>query len=114
MAQAYAERLQKKLGRLTAIVYGSVARGDFNLGSDVDILIVSEGLPLHYLTRMDLLYSCLEPPLEPKGYTLTEFQTLLAKRHPSIVEALEKGIVVMDDLGLAKDELMTGCLPERG
>ena len=77
MAQAYAERLRERLGKVTAIVYGSVARGDFNLGSDVDILIVSEGLPLHPLERMEVLYSCHEPPLEPKGYTPAEFHALL-------------------------------------
>jgi HEPN domain-containing protein len=98
VTRAYAKRLRDRIGDLTAIVCGSVARGDFNLGSDVDILIISEGLPSDPLRRMDMLYSCLEPPLEPKGYTPVEFRTLLAKRHPAIVEALEKGIVVADDL----------------
>jgi hypothetical protein len=101
MARVYAERLRGRLGKLTAIVYGSVSRGDFNLGSDVDVLIISEGLPRHPLERMEVLYSCHEPPLEPKGYTHTEFQTLLAKRNSVLVEVLKDGIVVVDDLGLA-------------
>jgi hypothetical protein len=50
---------------------------------------------------MEVLYSCHEPPLEPKGYTHTEFQTLLAKRNSVLVEVLKDGIVVVDDLGLA-------------
>ena len=82
MARAYAEGLRERLGEVTAIVYGSVARGDFNLGSDVDILIVAERLPGHPLARMGLLYSRLEGPLEPRGYALTEFRTLRAKLHP--------------------------------
>ena len=101
MAQTYAEKLREKLGKLMAIVYGSVARGDFNLGSDVDILIISEGLPHHPLERMEVLYSCHEPPLEPKGYTHTEFHALLAKRNSALAEVLKDGIVVVDDLGLA-------------
>jgi len=101
MARTYAEGLRRRLGKLTAIVYGSVSRGDFNLGSDVDILIISEGLPHHFLERMEVLYSCHEPPLEPKGYTHAEFRTLLAKRNPAIAEVLKDGIVVVDDLGLA-------------
>lgn len=101
MARTYAEVLRQRLGKLTAIVYGSVSRGDFNLGSDVDILIISESLPHHPLERMEVLYSCHEPPLEPKGYTHTEFCALLAKHDSALMEVLRDGIVVLDDLGLA-------------
>jgi hypothetical protein len=101
MARTYAEELRGRLGKLTAIVYGSVSRGDFNLGSDVDVLIISEGLPHHPLERMEVLYSCHEPPLEPKGYTHDEFRALLAKRNSVLVDVLKEGIVVKDDLGLA-------------
>jgi len=104
MATAYAERLREGLGKVTAIVYGSVARGDYGLGSDVDMLIVSEQLPGHLLARMELLYSCLEGPLEPRGYTLTEFRTLQAKGHPFLNTVLSEGIAVTDDLGLVKEE----------
>ena len=100
MAQTYADKLRGRLGKLTAIVYGSVSRGDFNLGSDVDVLIISEGLPHHFLERMEVLYSCHESPLEPKGYTRAEFQALLAKRNSAFAEILKDGIVVVDDLGL--------------
>ncbi len=101
MARTYAQVLRGKLGELTAIVYGSVSRGDFNLGSDVDILIISEGLPHHPLERMEVLYSCHEPPLEPKGYTPTEFRTLLTKRNSAMAEILKDGIMVVDELGLS-------------
>jgi hypothetical protein len=102
MAWTYADKLRGRLGKLTAIVYGSVSRGDFNLGSDVDVLIISERLPHHPLKRMEVLFSCHESPLEPKGYTHTEFQTLLAKRNSVLAEVLKDGIVVVDDLGLAR------------
>lgn len=104
IARAYAERLRERLGKVTTIVYGSVARGDFNLGSDVDVLIVAEGLPSHPLARMEMLYSCLEGPLEPRGYTLAEFQTLWAKGHPFLTTALKEGIAVTDDLGLINED----------
>ena len=100
MARIYAEGLRGRLGALTAIVYGSVSRGDFNLGSDVDVLIISEGLPSHPLERMEVLYSCHPPPLEPKGYTHTEFRSLLTKRNPALMDILKSSIVVVDDLGL--------------
>jgi len=101
MARTYAEELRGRLGKLTAIVYGSGARGDFNLGSDVDILIICEGLPQHPLEQMEVLFSCHEPPLEPKGYTHAEFRPLLAKRNSALAEVLKDGLVVVDDLGLA-------------
>jgi HEPN domain-containing protein len=101
--KAYVQKLREMIGGVTAIVYGSVARGDFNLGSDVDVLIIADGLPPHPLKRMELLYSCLKPPLEPKGYTLAEFRSLLTKRHPAIIGALEEGIVIADDLNLVPE-----------
>lgn len=104
MATVYAERLRERLGKVTAVVYGSVARGDFSLGSDVDILIVSEELPGHPLARMELLYACLEGPLEPRGYTLTEFQTFRAKGHPFLATVLGEGVAVTDDLSLVNEE----------
>jgi predicted nucleotidyltransferase len=110
MARAYADGLRESLGKVTAIVYGSVARGDFNLGSDVDVLIIAEVLPAHPLARMELLYSCLERPLEPKAYTLAEFQTLRDRGHPFIFTVLTEGIAVTDDLSLATvdNSTMTG------
>lgn len=105
LARSYAEKLRSELGPLTAIVYGSVARGDFNLGSDVDVLIIAERMPPHPLARMEILYSpCLEPPLEPKGYTPAEFRDLLSKGHPAVLEAYEQGVAVADDLGLARSK----------
>jgi len=38
----YASRLRARLGRLSMALYGSYARGDFNLWSDVDVIVVSE------------------------------------------------------------------------
>jgi len=106
MARTYAENLPGRSGNLTAIVHGSVSRGDFNLGSDLDILIISEGLPCHPPERMQVLFSCHEPPLEPKGYTPAEFRTLLAKRNSALAEVLKEGIVVVDDLGLTHTSLI--------
>ncbi|MEM0139007.1 MAG: nucleotidyltransferase domain-containing protein [Ferroplasma sp.] len=38
----YSKKLEDKLGKITLILFGSYARGDFNLWSDVDIIIISE------------------------------------------------------------------------
>jgi len=82
--------------RVTAILIGSYARGDFNLWSDIDILLISEdfvGNPLDRLRSIDA----------PPGYqiialTPKEFKTLMEKRETMALEAIEYGVVLRDDL----------------
>ncbi|MEM3815814.1 MAG: nucleotidyltransferase domain-containing protein [Candidatus Bathyarchaeia archaeon] len=82
--------------RVTAILIGSYARGDFNLWSDIDILLISEdfvGNPLDRLRSIDA----------PPGYqiialTPKEFKTLIERREMMVIEAMEYGIVLRDDL----------------
>ena len=45
LAADYVRHLSTKLPVLAAYVAGSAARGDFNVWSDVDVVIVAEGLP---------------------------------------------------------------------
>ena len=84
--------------RVTAVLIGSYARGDFNLWSDVDVLVISEefgGKPLDRLRKLDV----------PSGYqiialTPREFRKLLGKGEPMVMEAIKYGVVLRDDLGL--------------
>jgi predicted nucleotidyltransferase len=50
-----------------AIVFGSVARGDFTAESDTDLLIVSDELPSDPRQRLALLFGArnLAPEIEP-------------------------------------------------
>jgi hypothetical protein len=99
-AKRYGERLRARIGPLSVFVVGSVARGDFNLWSDVDVVVVADGLPVHPLERSRLLYDLAEGGIEPKGYTVAEFGRLLAQGHPLALEAMEKGVVLRDELGV--------------
>jgi len=82
--------------RVTAILIGSYARGDFNLWSDIDILLISEdfmGKPPDRLRNIDA----------PPGYqiialTPKEFKILMEKREMIVLEAIEYGVVLRDDL----------------
>ena len=97
LVREYAKRLQKTIGPVTVIVYGSFARGDFNLGSDIDVMIIGDSLPARPLARLDLLYSCLDHgQIEPKGYTKSEFRKMLEHNHPWVTDALAQGVVVAD------------------
>lgn len=50
LASQYADRVRDRYGP-AVLPFGSVARGDFNLWSDVDVLVVSDALPAHPLAR---------------------------------------------------------------
>lgn len=47
-ARAYATRVRRDFPDARVFLYGSVARGDFNLHSDIDLLVVA-ALPEHPL-----------------------------------------------------------------
>jgi len=82
--------------RLTAILVGSYARGDFNLWSDIDILLVSEdfeGGPVERLKALDTPPGFQVIPLTPN-----EFRRLLDRGDHLAVEAVESGLILRDDL----------------
>ena len=54
---------------MEAYVICSVARGDFNDGLDIDVVIIARNLPKHPLERMKLLYENIPALIEPKAYT---------------------------------------------
>jgi predicted nucleotidyltransferase len=97
LASEYASRLKGDIGVLTAILYGSFARGDFNYGSDIDVLIISDSLPRDTLKRIDLLYRYVQEGIEPKGYTQEEFLRIYHTNNPMAIDALENGEVLSDD-----------------
>ncbi len=86
-------------GRLTVIVFGSIVRGDYSLRSDIDVIIVS---PLfrgvRFIERWKLLPRS-ELPLDLIPWTPEEARVMLSK--PSWRKALERCMVVRDDLRLA-------------
>jgi len=54
LANQFAEKAKEAFGKVSVWLYGSVARGDFNFWSDVDVLLVAEDLPKHPLERVGL------------------------------------------------------------
>lgn len=65
----YVKKLENDIGHFTSVLYGSYARVDFNIGSDIDILIISDDLPSNMLKRLELLYRHVKGGIEAKGYT---------------------------------------------
>ena len=91
------KRLKKKLGKVTVVLYGSYARGDFNLWSDVDILLISDAFEnIRFLDRYDLFE--WKEGFEVKPYTYSEFVKM--KEKIGWKEALKDKIVIVDDYNL--------------
>ncbi len=107
-AHGFAECVLRKLSNSTIIVYGSVARGDYNEWSDVDVLVITaEKIPPKPVDRLEILHECVKnnPLIEPVVITYQEFIKLLIKKNPLVIEAIEKGVFLVDKLSVLKLEL---------
>ncbi|MCX7844552.1 MAG: hypothetical protein N2507_04370 [Candidatus Bipolaricaulota bacterium] len=100
MSSARERREREREERLAQAFAEAVARGDFHFASDIDVLLVAPELPPHPLRRLALLYRFVTPGIEPKAYTLAEFQGLLAKRDAQLLAMLRVRALLRDDLGL--------------
>ena len=81
--------------KTTVILIGSYARGDFNLWSDVDVMIIGDfnGSPLDRLKNIDF----------PLGYeiiplTEEEFYKMKNRNNKLVKDALAEGVILRDDL----------------
>jgi len=93
----FAEEVKRKLGKVTVVLYGSYARGDFNLWSDIDVLLISDKFKgVRFLDRYNLFE--LKPGFEVKPYTYEEFVKM--KDKIGWKEALKDKIVIIDDYKL--------------
>ena len=102
-AEEYATRLREQLGQVTVILHGSYARGDFNLWSDIDLVVVSSRFEgIRPLDRYEELPE--QPPqVEIIPLSLDEFKKLIKK--PAWIQAMRRGaVIIVDDYGL-KDML---------
>lgn len=90
-ARRWVHGLDARIGVRAAVVFGSVARGDFNLWSDVDLLVVADGAFGAPHRRTASLGD--RPPLvQPVLWTPEEWDTAEARGNPIAVEAVEHGV----------------------
>ncbi|MCQ5340565.1 MAG: nucleotidyltransferase domain-containing protein [Candidatus Methanomethylicia archaeon] len=89
------------------ILHGSIARKEFGLGSDVDLIVVSDNLPDKIMNRIKLLYEIDETkaPLDIKGYKSEEIRKMIKKGNPLIMDAMEDGIILFADENFLKEIL---------
>lgn len=91
LARRFVESLPAALGVRAAVVVGSVARGDFNVWSDVDVLVVADRLPAAAPARIEAL-GARPGRVEPMAWTPEEWRRERARHNPIAKEALSVGI----------------------
>jgi len=89
-ARVYVESLPDDLGIRAAVLFGSVARGDFNLWSDVDLLVIADGIEGGPLERAERLEP-RPPRVRPIVWTPDEWRAE-RDRNPIAREAVEAGV----------------------
>ncbi|MGC9400528.1 MAG: nucleotidyltransferase domain-containing protein [Anaerolineae bacterium] len=93
-------QLQQCLGKYQpqkVILFGSFARGDYHAASDVDLLIIKEtDLPFLERSAEVWRYCPDDLSLEPLVYTPTEFQAMVARENPLIMQVLREGITIYE------------------
>ncbi len=101
LAREYVERLDRRTTLLAAAVVGSVARGDFNVWSDVDVVVVVAELPARMPDRAALLLADAPPGVQPVGFTVEELAAAWAAGNRLVREAVEAGVVLKGEAVLA-------------
>ncbi len=95
LAREHVQRLSARLRIREAAVVGSVARGDFNVWSDVDVVVVADALPERMPDRAAVLMEGRPPRVEPIGFTPEELEDARRRSNPLVVELDSIGISVL-------------------
>lgn len=99
-ARAFTALLDPDLRVRAVCVFGSVARGDHHRYSDVDVLVVADGLPGDVLARGRALPR-VPPRVAPLAWTVEDWTKALRRRNPIAVECVSAGVWLLggpDDL----------------
>lgn len=91
-----AERLKGAFGAQRVIVYGSVARGEATIHSDIDLLVIAPRTEKSYqrmaLARATIRDLSIGLPVSPIVLTPDELERRLRAGDPFVREILESGV----------------------
>jgi predicted nucleotidyltransferase len=112
LAATYARSLQERLGKnlVSVVLFGSVARGEASVNSDIDLLIVAETLPTGRFARLALLDEVerqvqpLLDGLEEEGISARVSTVLKTRKEaerivPLYLDLVEDGVILRDAEG---------------
>jgi predicted nucleotidyltransferase len=94
-ARAHAQALARRFRVRRAAVVGSVARGDFNVWSDVDLLVVADDLPERVPDRLAAVMEGRPPRIEVIAMTPAEFDEARRRGNRLVQEMDSIGVEVM-------------------
>jgi hypothetical protein len=95
----FLDALAAEAGNVAAvIVYGSMARGDFDAYSDWDVLLALHGDEDRPVLQRFQHYGALSADgwVQVFPYTTAELEMMLATFHLTVLDALEDGVAVYD------------------
>jgi predicted nucleotidyltransferase len=102
LARGYVRGLSGRIPVVAAAVVGSVARGDFNVWSDVDVVVISDRLPPRIPDRSAILAAGAPAGVEAVGYTREEFRRALARGDPLATSAVQEGVALRGEAFLRR------------
>lgn len=99
--EKYIEKIVQGLKPKKIILFGSLARGDFHEGSDVDIIVIADWQQ-GFLDRIKTLLEIdrCGLPVQPLGYTEEEIGQMLLQGNRFITEVMASGRVLYDCSGM--------------
>ncbi|HZD23622.1 MAG TPA: nucleotidyltransferase domain-containing protein [Acidimicrobiia bacterium] len=96
-AKRFADALDSSLDVRAVVVFGSVARGDFNSSSDVDVLVIADHLPGRILNRNDAL-GVPPPRVSFVAWTIEEWSREKQRRNPIVLDVEAHGVILSGEL----------------
>lgn len=90
----FLSRVDAAFGLDCAILYGSMATGNYNEGSDIDLVLISEGAPSDFWQRLKAVAEFYEArvPIEALTYTRQELHQMIEDMHVTALDATVQGI----------------------
>lgn len=96
-ARGYALAVSERLPVKAVVLAGSVARGDFNVWSDIDVVVVADDLPTRLLDRLGLLSADAPAGVQVVGYTPAELRRAALRSNRLVLDAAAGGILLAGD-----------------
>ncbi len=100
--KAFVNSLKKHYGKITIILFGSRARGDYSASSDTDLLIILERRTWEDLKLiLNLAYRCGVISPEPHVFSI-DFVVKNFEDNTLLLDAIYEGIVLVDDFNIVE------------
>jgi len=96
----FVDKLTSRINIKKVYLFGSVARNDYNEGSDIDLAIIGD-FKERFLDRSDKILEMTELPIEALCYTEQEFEEMIRRGNPFVQEILKGKILFNSESSIA-------------